>query len=128
ADERRDQLAPAGERAELQIVRDALRVGAEPRPLVERADRTPRQRTGRGVVEEDRLAGGGPREFGGAERVDIVGHGRAISGSPAPRGTPARCDRGSRASRSASPSRLKPSTAAPIANPGKTEVHGAWRS
>src|SRR6185503_11481002 len=128
ADQLRDQLTSARERAELELLRNALRVRAQSRPLVGRGDCARRKRTSRRVVQVDRFARVRPGEFGAAQRLDVVAHGREMSGKPAPRGMAARTARGSIASRSASPSRLNPSTAAPIASPGNTDVHGACRS
>src|SRR6185437_9915156 len=124
----RDQFAGFRQLPELPFVGDALRICPQASPFGKRLDRTPWQRPGGRVVEIDGLARLGPCELVPPHCLDVVAHGRAISGSPAPRGTPARTDRGSSASRNASPSKLNPNTAAPIASPGKTDVHGACRS
>src|SRR5262249_12331135 len=113
--------------AELQIVRNSVGIAAKMRPGLERAHTAGRQRARGCVIEKDRLAGGGPRKLLSAQRLDVVAHcstGRIASGP----GMDTRTVRGSSASRSASPSRLKPRTAAPIARPGNTDVHGACRS
>src|ERR1041385_7836358 len=91
-----------------------------------------RERTGRGGIEMDGFAGGCPGKFFATQPLDVDAHsgqaGPAMSGNPAPRGTRSRIARGSNASRSASPRRLNPRTAAPIASPGASEVQGAVRS
>src|SRR5262249_22003471 len=127
ADQPRAQLPPARERAELEIVRNALRVRAQGGPPLERANAPRRQRTGRRMIEKDRLASGGPGELLLAQRLNVEAHGCAGTLASAP-GIETRTVRGSSASRNASPSRLNPSTAAPIASPGNTDVHGACRS
>src|SRR5215218_6253838 len=98
--------------------------------LLQHVDRALWEGAGRRVIEEDLLTPGGPRKLAGAKRADINGQGStSVVGTPvAAGGAATSMRRGSSASRSASPSRLKPSTAAPIASPGNTDVHGACRS
>src|SRR5207247_10612332 len=69
-------------------------------------------------------AGGGPREFRGAEREGLVAQGAQASGVVRDVGHA----RTSSASRRPSPTRLTPSTVIPIASPGKSDTHGATRS
>src|SRR6185436_7904650 len=103
------------------------RLRAQRGRLVEGIDGSLRERSGRRVIEEDLVAGNGPRVLARAKLMNLVTHGSTSGvGTPAS-GAAASMRRGSRASRSASPRRLKPSTAAPIARPGKTDVQGALR-
>src|SRR5439155_20374954 len=74
------------------------------------------------VVQGDGV--GGPGKLGGAERPERVAQGAQAGGG---RGD-VRHARPSSASRRPSPSRFNPSTAAPIASPGKSDTHGATRS
>ena len=80
-------------------------------------------------VEVDRIRRPRPTETRarGARRRRSRSWSRSVGRRESPRraASLARMARGSSASRSASPSRLKPSTAAPIARPGTTDVHGA---
>src|SRR5258705_6902483 len=80
-----------------------------------------------GVVQVDRV--GGPREFRRAERLERLAERAHVRGMICDFGHAIRPKpRTSSASRRPSPSKLRPSTARPIATPGAIETHGATRS
>ena len=117
------------EHGELLLVREPVRRRTLARELVLRAERALGERAGAARRSGRPPRRPRPRETPRAaadRRRTMHAQVRADGGaSMAP--LFAAC-RGSSASRSASPSRLKPSTAAPIASPGATDVHGALRS
>src|SRR5712691_5617566 len=99
-----------------------MRCGAFGGELIECATRPLGYWSDGGVIEIGRI--GGPRELRRAERLERLAQGAHVRGviRDFPHATRPSA-RTSSASRSPSPSRLRPSTARPIATPGAIETH-----